>query len=150
MTAYLAICRGQVFIMDNFSFTVSKPLRYIAFSGWLVTIFWLSLVPAPPALETNIFGWDKLLHAAAYGCLTGIGGWALAGSAPLKRNRWAMIAGAAFFFGIIMELLQKVCTETRTAEIWDLLANGVGAGVVLLGVLLVEAYKHRHSERDGN
>jgi hypothetical protein len=60
-----------------------------------------------------------------------------------------MVAGAAVFIGGVMELLQKAITETRTAEIWDFLANGFGAGIVLLGFLLTQAYKRRHSEQVG-
>jgi VanZ family protein len=136
--------------MDTYSFAASKFLRYSALTGWLIIIIWLSLVPKPPVPETKIFGLDKLFHAAAYGCLTFNGGWALAGFSPLKRGRWAIVAGAAVFIGGVMELLQKAFTETRTAEIWDFLANAFGAGSVLLGVLLIDEYKRRHSGHVGN
>ncbi len=136
--------------MDKYSFATSKPLRYSALTGWLIIIIWLSLVPSPPVPETKIFGLDKLFHAAAYGCLTFIGGWALAGFSPIKRGRWAMVASGAIVIGGVMEFLQKTFTETRTAEIWDFLANGFGAGSVLLGILLIGAYKRRHSGHVGN
>ncbi len=130
--------------MSLYSLFTSVFFRRIVLFAWVLTILWLSLDPAPPVPEPNILGWDKFLHAVAYGNLTLIGGWSLAGSASLTNSKWGAVACAAIFLGGIVELLQKALTDTRMAEFGDFLANAVGAGIVLLGVYGFKKYKYHH------
>jgi VanZ family protein len=130
--------------MSIASFITCKPLRYTVLLVWVLMIFWLSLDPAPPTPEPKILGWDKILHAIAYGCLTLFGGWTLTGSVPLPKSIWVAIAGAAVLLGGCMELFQKTLTETRTAEFADFLANACGAGIILLGIFIKKEYTRRH------
>lgn len=132
--------------MSLYSFFSSSSFRRIVLISWILTILWLSLDPAPPVPEPKILGWDKLLHAFAYGSLTLFGGWALAGSSSLANSKWGAVACAAIFLGGIVELLQKAFTVTRTAEFGDILADAIGAGIVLLGVSGFKKYMHRHAE----
>lgn len=127
-------------------FFASTFLRRIVLLAWVLTILWMSLDPAPPVPEPKILGWDKLLHAFAYGNLTLFGGWAIAGSSSLTKTKWGLVACAAIFLGGIVELLQKAFTDTRIAEFGDFLANAFGAIIVLLGVFYIKKYKNRHEE----
>jgi VanZ family protein len=93
---------------------------------WLVVIAWGSLSPGVgvPA------GSDLVFHALAYLVLA----W-LIRSASAARPRWQgwLLAGAcAWGFGFLMEVTQGALVY-RSAEIRDLMANGLGAaiGVVL-------------------
>jgi VanZ family protein len=132
--------------MSLYPFFTSVFFRRIVLLVWILTILWLSLDPAPPVPETNILGWDKFLHAFAYGNLTLLGGWALAESSSHANSKWGAVACAAIFLGGIVELLQKALTDTRMADFGDFLANAIGAGIVLLGVYGFKKNKHRHAE----
>jgi VanZ family protein len=136
--------------MSRYAFFTSKIFWRILVIAWVFIIFWLSLDPAPPVPEPKIPGWDKFLHAIAYGCLTLFGGWALKESSTLRKSTWCGVAGAAILLGGIMELFQKAFTDTRTAEFADFLANAFGAGIVLLGVFCIQKFKRRHSNHHGN
>ncbi len=132
--------------MSLYCFFASTFVRRIVLLAWVLTILWLSLDPAPPVPEPKILGWDKLLHAFAYGNLTLFGGWALSGSSPLSKAKWGTVACAAIALGGLVELLQKNFTDTRMAEFSDFLANAFGAGIVLLGVFAFRKYKRRQSK----
>jgi VanZ family protein len=136
--------------MTFFSIIASRPVRRLVLLIWVLTIFWLSLDPAPPVPEPKIIGWDKFLHIIAYGFLTLFGGWAMNGSSPLKKSTWFAIAAAATALGGIMELFQKAFTTTRTAEFADFLADAFGSGVVLLVVFGIRKYRLRHSSNSSN
>lgn len=136
--------------MSISSFITCKLCRCIVVFVWVLTIFWLSLDPTPPTPEPKILGWDKILHAIAYGCLTLFGGWALTGPVPLPKSIWAAVAGAAVLLGGIVELSQKALTETRMAELTDFLANAFGAGIILLSVFVSKEYTRRHSNHHKN
>jgi hypothetical protein len=131
--------------MTIYSLYTSVFFRRIVLLAWVLTILWLSLDPAPPVPEPNILGWDKFLHAVAYGNLTIIGGWSLAGSASLTNFKWCVVACAAIFLGGLVELLQKALTDTRMAEFGDFLANAAGVGIVLLGVYGFKKYQCHHT-----
>jgi len=131
--------------MTVYSTITSRPFRRFVLLFWVLLIFWLSLDPAPPAPNLNIIGWDKILHAIAYGCLTLFAGWALEGSSPLRKSTWFAIAVTATALGGVMELVQMVFTSSRTAEYTDFLSDAFGAVVVLLIVFATRKYRLRHS-----
>lgn len=56
----------------------------------------------------------------------------------LKKSFWILFG--TLCYGILIELLQGSFTSTRTADIYDVLANFGGAA---LGVLLFQRLKHR-------
>lgn len=131
--------------MTFYSIITSRPFRRIVLLIWVFVIFWLSLDPTPPAPDPKIVGWDKILHAVAYGCLTLFAGWALEGPPPLKKSIWFAIAATAIALGGIMELFQMVFTSSRTAEFADFLADAVGSVVVLIVVFGTRKYRLRQS-----
>lgn len=99
---------------------------WVLFIAYVIAISWLSLTPAPPEIEGDFFGWDKLQHAAAYGVFTLLAGWAF-GTFPLDlKRRWRMAVVAAVTFGGLLEIAQGVFTTKRTAEWGDLQADLVG------------------------
>lgn len=116
------------------SFSTSKTLGRIVLFTWIIIITWLSLDPAPPVPDTGILGWDKVLHTAAYGCLTVLGGWSLSGNTPLNASRWLLIGCGAISLGGLMEILQHTITATRTADFLDFAANIFGVVIALLAV----------------
>jgi VanZ family protein len=50
-----------------------------------------------------------------------------------------IIACFAFIYGIIIEVLQGTLTETRTTDIYDVLANGLGIVAAVLVLILLQS-----------
>lgn len=93
---------------------------------WAATICWLSLAATPPT-PPGIFGWDKLLHAAAYALLALAVAQYLQIHAADSRRASIYAALLATAYGGLMEILQLTLQTGRTAEWGDLVANAVGA-----------------------
>ncbi|CAH2032327.1 VanZ family protein [Trichlorobacter ammonificans] len=95
-----------------------------------VAVLGLSLMPSPPVAEG--LGWDKANHAAAMLLLT-----VLAYLALRPARRAVILAGSyTLLLGVLIEVLQGVCTTTRSAEWGDLVADIVGiAGAMGLVIL---------------
>jgi VanZ family protein len=93
---------------------------------WALIIFYLSLTTSPPQLP-GVLGWDKLLHAGAYGLLSILLAQAFL-FPPFSLNKpWWLAGFTAVAFGALLEVLQLVSQAGRTAEWLDLLADAVGA-----------------------
>lgn len=92
-------------------------------------IIYLSLSPAQPS---DGLGWDKANHAAAMAVVA-----LLANRAFLRFPRpVALAAGYAFLLGILIELLQGICTTNRTAEWGDLIADVVGIALAVTALII--------------
>lgn len=100
-------------------------------AAWAIFLLLLSLSPSPPHFD-SIIGWDKLQHAGAFAIFTFLAGRAFAVVSSLSHRPWWLAAIAAIIFGGCIEILQEFFTTTRKAEIADLLADAVGAGIVYL------------------
>lgn len=99
--------------------------------GWLmvIAVFYLSLTPHPPEIATFEYA-DKLKHFTAYFCL-------MAWFSQLYRpmmTRLAYLTGF-IFMGVFIEYLQSL-TQTRSFEVYDMLANSCGvAGAFIIFTL---------------
>jgi len=79
---------------------------------------------------------DKVLHAFAHAILTGLWFLTLAYSFKIKNLKSIIYAsGFAVVFGGVIELLQGAITESRMADLQDILANVLGTVVVVLIIL---------------
>ncbi len=107
-------------------------------AGLTLLVLWLSLIPAESVPAVGL-GWDKLNHAAAIAVIT------LFAFLSLKSCRWA--AQAAFLYGIslglLIEVLQAIFTNTRSAEWGDLLADLIGAGTVWCFIFFIQRKRER-------
>lgn len=65
---------------------------------------------------------DKLVHVACWGLL-GLATWLV-----VARQRWLWAVGLATLFGVLVELGQGL-TTTRSADLWDALADLIGAAL---------------------
>lgn len=118
-------------------------VRLLLPTAWLIAVGWLSLTPSPPQVH-GIMGWDKLLHAGAYGLLTIL----LAQSFLIYlQNPWhagwlAVLCAVAC--GGLLEILQMTMQSGRTAEWMDLVADAVGAilGCVIFRQIVVLYWRH--------
>lgn len=94
---------------------------YIAITVTIV-IAYLSLIKTPK-VDIQISNFDKVLHGFAYFTLAL--SWFFVYYTKRKRIKWFVVF-CCIFYGIILEILQKVMTTTRTADVLDFLANTVG------------------------
>lgn len=104
----------------------------------MAVIFVASSMPSPPG--AGRFN-DKIGHAALYGGLAVITLRALAGGARLQATwRTALIAVAlAGAYGVTDEIHQSL-VPSRQADVYDLVADVVGAAVAVGAVQVLKRY----------
>lgn len=75
-------------------------------------------------LASSDFPSDKLVHASLFGlCATlFVRGW------TTLRQRWWLVCGVLFVYGILTELMQRY-VPGRNSTLGDLLADGIGVGL---------------------
>lgn len=95
--------------------------RWIPALVWAAVLLWLGRRP-PEAVPSGPAGFDKLLHAGAYGLLGFLAGWA----ARRKGLLWG--AGAALLVGAIDEWGQA-SVRGRYPDLLDLAADVVGGAI---------------------
>jgi len=111
---------------------------YLPAALWLAVITILSTSPGVPMPKFNLFSTDKLGHAAAYALLT----WLLFKGFNAAKNRTATWKEAIVIFclaagyGALMEFVQGTFFPYRFFEVDDMLANGFGAAVVTLYLVM--------------
>ena len=47
-------------------------------------------------------------------------------------------------YGILIEILQETCTTTRHADIFDVLANFIGAAAAIVVFILIKKFRQEH------
>lgn len=108
---------------------VQVSVRWLPVALLTVAILYLSLVPSPPS---DGLGWDKANHALAMGMVT------LTAWFSVRPAQRAVAFGAVYGLGLglLVELLQGLCTTGRAAEWGDLVADAVGVGLAVLGLIV--------------
>ncbi|MBL4663839.1 MAG: VanZ family protein [Flavobacteriaceae bacterium] len=100
---------------------------------YTLCITFLLLFPATNVPKIDVPSFDKIGHVFMFTLLVVL--WTLfVWSKGKKRGMkiWFVLF-CAFIYGIIIETIQGLFLETRTADVWDLVANSVG---ILLGWLI--------------
>ncbi|MBN1140572.1 MAG: VanZ family protein [Deltaproteobacteria bacterium] len=124
--------------------------RAAVLSGYVAVLVWLSLAPALPKIPLGALSWDKMQHFLAYFVLTLLAGWCFS---PLFRSERLIWWGAFFFalaLGAIMELAQGLFSTVRSADLIDLIADGLGALAASLAALTLLPAKWGNSPRRPN
>lgn len=102
-------------------------IPWVLLIGLCVLIFWQSSGPVPPRTP-SLPGLDKLVHAGVYALLAFLAARAFAtlprSYAP-RTLAWAAVVFAVLY-GLSDEVHQAFVPE-RTADIWDLVADALGA-----------------------
>lgn len=94
--------------------------------GWAIIIAWLAFRPST-GLEGGL-PWDKANHAVAFVVLTMLAG---RGWPDLPRTALVLTMWAA---GVGIELVQGLPAVGRDADVWDVVADGVGIAAGLAGL----------------
>ncbi len=118
---------------------------WLAFAGWVATIFYLSSLAGPQVEEMNFLDlWDKTAHFVAYAA----GGVLLAGGlrtgtrlSPWKIFRYTVLALALF---AASDEWHQMYTPGRTgADVGDWVADTLGAAAGAMAALALGRRKDR-------
>lgn len=109
-------------------------LRLVLPIAYAAAIFYGGVINIGELPHTRFIASDKLLHAGAFLGLEVLVEWALYARDP-KSRRWIAIASAVLVGGTL-ELVQAGLPY-RSADIWDLVADSIGALLGALGVALL-------------
>ena len=104
---------------------------------FITTLF---LLPAKEVPEMRIPFVDKIVHFAIFSVLTFIWLWFCESKKLVKYTVWVLLL--VLTYGIIIEALQELFFETRTADVWDVLANSIG---ILIGLAVFKKMEKRIS-----
>jgi VanZ family protein len=118
-----------------------KIFLYLAIF-WTVLILYLCLKNANEIKQIEIPNFDKIIHFVFHFVFTTL--WFL----YLKKkfnssnniNLLAITLIISFVFGIAIELMQQYFTTTRTADVFDVLANLFGAFLAVMSIILLNRY----------
>jgi len=120
----------------------NKWIFGLSFIGWMLLITILSLVrfPDDPKIGLEIPHLDKLVHFTFYFVAAILGCFFLEKTVHKKFtfNKILLISMLfAWFYGILIEVLQSTITRARSGDLKDVWANCLGA---LIGVLLLKLW----------
>ena len=124
-----------VFSSQNMSASESfLPVSIVKSLRAFVPLFCLfilsaSLITSPSNMPQNHF--DKVMHLGVYGLL------AFVTSLAWPRLSKLKIGLACLSYGGILEIAQGALSTGRVASFWDFVANGVGAVIALLFVVVI-------------
>ncbi len=113
-------------------------IKYIAAALQLaVTV--IMLIPTSGITYINFSQSDKLLHSGIYLILFVV--WAFALKLDRKGGMFLwLLVGLLTFYGIVIELIQEKWIATRTADVWDVMANSAG---IVIGIIVFYKLKRR-------
>ena len=99
---------------------------------WLITITGLSVMPGVQLPDITLFEPDKAAHLFVYGVLVGLGYFGFfkkEGRAGITVLRGFQLFLFASFWGILMEYIQGSFFPGRFFEVYDMIANCLGAAI---------------------
>lgn len=100
--------------------------------AWAATLYWLSSRPASDAPPFWLLRYDKLTHAIAFGILGALGYFAMRVGHRAGLPRAAFVGWlAAAVYGALDEIHQSF-VPTRNPDVYDWLADAIGAAVAVL------------------
>lgn len=105
----------------------------------VAAIWYLSLFTPPQTRLDDIRFIDKWAHFGMYALLTLVFGVeAYRSGRPVLRRLKAAVCLLPALMGGLVELAQAYCTDNRTGDWFDFLANGVG---VIIGVVILFVWR---------
>ncbi|WP_298532727.1 VanZ family protein [uncultured Algibacter sp.] len=105
-----------------------KKIALVLAVGYTIALATVSLITLNNLPDTGISFADKIFHFLAYALLTIFWFAAFSITFNWKKKRAMLIAVcSSILFGILIEVLQDTLTESRALDIYDILANSLGA-----------------------
>lgn len=119
-----------------------KQIYFLLAISWSGLILISCLVQSSDIPQINIPNLDKAVHAFFHFVFTSL--WFLFFKNQLKSTTISKPLSIAFgfsvLFGIGIEILQALFTTTRSADVFDVVANITGATVAVIGIILIDKY----------
>ena len=112
--------------------TVPPPawLRALCFVAFLATLVQIFFLPRPAPAITDLI-WDKFLHASGFGALAFCLWMTVGFHAPWLNWIAITVIGS-------LDEFHQIFVPTRTADVLDVVADAIGAGLVTLALQLVK------------
>ncbi|PWH84208.1 hypothetical protein DIS18_06635 [Algibacter marinivivus] len=112
-----------------------KKVTLLAALGYSIALGTVSLITLNDLPEVQISSADKVFHFLAYGLFTFLWYFAFFYTFNFKKKKSVIYAVVlAIVFGIIIEILQDTLTESRALDVYDALANTLGALIAAITV----------------
>ncbi|WP_269226231.1 VanZ family protein [Flavobacterium eburneipallidum] len=119
-----------------------KKIFFCAALFWTGVILFFCLINANKIRQIAVPNFDKVIHAGFHFVFTAL--WFLFLKKKLNSvNSYRPLLLSlvlSFFFGILIELMQRYFTVTRNADVLDVVADVAGSLVVVLLVFLLNKY----------
>lgn len=115
-----------------------KNLVLVSAIFWTCLIAYLCLARFSSLPEIGVEGADKYVHFTFHFVFTILWGcYSWLTKRTIKIKRILTIVCISIAFGLLIEFLQEVCTITRKADVFDVIANVSGALIALLVFLIL-------------
>lgn len=124
-----------------------KYWRWLIPVGWAATITYLSATPLKELPTLNINWEDKIGHFAVYGLLTLLIMWAWKGGNDFSDKKIVTSVVFSGLYGMAMECMQGAFFPGRVFDVYDMLANFVGA--VIAGVFCWAWETNKKTKKQG-
>ena len=108
--------------------SLPRPIRIALYAVATLILLYLCLAPSSGLPKIRL--WDKEEHAIGWLVLTATG-------LILAPRRPRAIAAYAFFFGVLVEILQYLMGFGRDADWHDVAADSVGISVAFIGYFAI-------------
>lgn len=119
-----------------------KKLYLVAAVSWTLIVFSLCLIDSAEIPTVNIVNLDKFVHAFFHFVFVIL--WFLCLKCQFKKAPGKIILVAVFclsiLYGVAIEIAQLLFTETRAADLFDVLANMAGATLGSITILLASTF----------
>lgn len=112
-------------------------------AAWFLLILTLSFLPGKSLPSFTLLNWDKLGHFLLYAIWMLLIRFSMSGGLRRLRLRMLLALLFALFCGTTIEFAQEALTADRHFDIYDAIANGLGA---LCAWLLQQPFR-RQTER---
>jgi VanZ family protein len=122
---------------------VRRQVLLYAAIFWSVLVLYFCLKNANDLKQIDIVGFDKFIHVVFHFVFTLL--WFLYVRKKFySSNKNRLVLGSflfSFLFGIVIEIMQEMLTTTRSADVFDILANFFGAFLSAVTVFLFDTRK---------
>ncbi|MFM2048032.1 MAG: hypothetical protein RI955_578 [Bacteroidota bacterium] len=120
-------------MLTLFAMIITLRKYFILSWLWLAIVTLLSTLPGPYFPKINIINFDKAVHFIMYFCFVSVLLWSM------YFNNWKTAAFKAFviatLYSILMEIIQGTICIRRSFDVYDIVANTIGA---LVAAILID------------
>ncbi|WP_366186560.1 VanZ family protein [Flavobacterium ovatum] len=120
-----------------------KKLFLSAATLWTSIVLVLCLIRLDGAPQVEVVNFDKYIHGVFHFIFTML--WFLFFKLHFKKENKFKPFVVSFLlsvsFGVLIEVLQQWCTQSRTGDLLDVLANMFGATVAIGLFYILDSYK---------